>query len=686
MQSVLLASVWIYPIAVEYGTADPIQKGFIAAVTAVMMAGGALVLYPVPLAAFFYSAMIIVGAVSSLAIHGSAFSVHYLVICLTFGSIVAIAITKHTVMFLGELMRTEEAEAQRDVIGMLIGDYEHANSAWLWRCDAGLLMHEVAPGLLSHLGLEDIEYRRMPLRGLLGRAGAQAVDEEDAALLRRLSGPPSELPAQFDMRLRIKAHTTHESVLSIYLRKTISKSGTIIGFEGFARDITEEHHAKEAVEYLASHDIMTGLLNPAAFQAGAAERIYKANEGNPNSEVVFVFIDADNLKSINDTHGHSAGDVLIKTVAERLSAIIGETGLISRKGGDEFLACIFDVNPRDTEDLCAAILASLCRDFEHDGTQLELSCSMGVSRAPAREANLQVLEVEADRALYFAKNKGRSRLEHYNVELGNRLIAERRVANDLPAAIRNQEIRCDFQPVVDVNQNRIIGCEALVRWDHPELGTVLPEDVVNAARYTQCTAQLGALILKRALIAVRQWPSDTYVAVNTMAHELTERNYHQRVLAALDQAGVAPNRLSIEITESELLENSTQVIANLTKLRKEGVKIAVDDFGAGYSSLNYLPQYPNDVIKIDRSLINNSSQSESGPLILNAVATMTKALNVLAIAEGVENEKDLQIVRDAGFNLVQGYYFYKPMRQEELLEVFARSSEHGRDRPDAVNA
>lgn len=594
-------------------------------------------------------------------------------------------IARQNAAFLTETLRREEAEAQRNVISMLIGDHQEVHSAWLWRCDTNLLLRDMAPGLLTYLGVEGLRFERMPLRGLLGRAGAQPAAEADSDMLRRLSGAPDALPDQCEIRLRVSGGTVRERILSFYMRRSRGGTGAIVGFEGFARDITDEHHAREAAEYLANHDIMTGLLNTPAFHQRALARLEEARRQDQPGAVVFLFIDADNLKSVNDTYGHSAGDALIRTLARRLTTNIGAAGLVARKGGDEFLACVFDLDSAGVEDYCVRLHRDLCRDFEFDGGHLELSCSIGVARASAVHATLPRLEVEADRALYFAKHKGRRRLEHYNTELGEKLLAERRVAHDLPAAIRSEQIRCVFQPVVRLSDHKIVGCEALVRWDHPQFGTIHPEQVIAAARHTQCTGALGALVLRRTLEAVRDWPADIHVSVNAVAHELTERGYHAHVLEALDRAGVSPSRLCIEITESELLENSVQVISNLTLLRKAGVRIAVDDFGAGYSSLNYLPQYPNDVIKIDRSLIYNSARSETGPLILNAVATMTRALNVIAVAEGVETESDLKIVRDAGFNLVQGYYFYKPMGQEELLGIFSKQGK-GFDNAHSVTA
>ncbi|MFT6605627.1 MAG: diguanylate cyclase (GGDEF)-like protein [Halocynthiibacter sp.] len=683
--TILLASLWSFPPLYFLIDATPVHVGFISSVTAGMVAGGALALYPVPLAAVLFSTWVIVVGLGSLIYHGNALGAAYAFVSATFMILVYQAIAKHAMLFLGEFLRKEEAAAQRDVITLLMGDYEQASSAWLWSCDAGLRMRNIAPGMLASMQLPGMNVDRMPLRGLLGRAGASPIKDSDAAMLSRLTGPPDGVPTQFDITLRIQTGTPHERIFSVFVRKSISESGMLVGYEGFSRDITTEYHAKQNAKFLATHDVMTGLLNAPTFHEKAQKSMQKFNAKTSKRCVVFIFIDADNLKSVNDTHGHAAGDVLIQTVATRLSAIVGDNGLVTRKGGDEFLACIFDVEQNDVEDLADTILGAICRDFAFESAQLDLSCSMGVARADSGNADLETLEKEADRALYFAKNKGRARLEHYNPTLGRELFEQRRIANDLPAAIRAREVYCEFQPIVRLEDQTISGCETLMRWDHPELGAITPEQIVTAARYSHLIAPLSALVISQALEAMKEWPAHVMVTVNVMAHELTEADFYKTILRMIEQHGAEPKRFCVEITESELLENSDQVIRNLTRLRAAGVLIAVDDFGAGYSSLNYLPQYPSDTLKIDRSLVVNSSQHHAGPLILNAVASMAKALNIPAIAEGVETEEELENVRKAGLPYVQGYYFYRPMRQAELLAVFAREAELNRP-PDAANA
>lgn len=685
--TITLALIWTFSPIYFLIDATPVQVGFISSVTAGMIAGGALALYPVPLSAVLFTTWLIVVGVGSLIYHGNALSWAYAFVSATFMILVYQAIAKHAMLFLGEFLRKEEAAAQRDVITLLMGDYEQASSAWLWSCDAGLRMRNIAPGMLNAMQMQDLNVERMPLRGLLGRAGASPIKDSDAVMLSRLTGPPDEVPTQFDITLRIQTDTPHERVFSVFVRKTISESGMLVGYEGFSRDITTEYHAKQNAKFLATHDVMTGLLNATTFHERAQIRMQEFNEKTTKKDLsaVFIFIDADNLKSVNDTHGHAAGDVLIQTVGTRLSAIIGDNGLVTRKGGDEFLACIFDVEQSDVEDLADTILGAICRDFAFESAQLDLSCSMGVARAERGAADLETLEKESDRALYFAKNKGRARLEHYNPTLGHELFKQRRIANDLPAAIRAREVYCEFQPIVRLEDETISGCETLMRWDHPELGPITPEQIVTAARYSHMVAPLSAVVTNQALEALKHWPENVMVTVNVMAHELTEADFYKTILRMIDQHGAAPKRFCVEITESELLENSDQVIRNLTRLRAAGVLIAVDDFGAGYSSLNYLPQYPSDTLKIDRSLVVNSSRHQAGPLILNAVATMAKALGIPAIAEGVETEEELENVREAGLPYVQGYYFYRPMRQAELLKVFAREEELSRP-PDAANA
>lgn len=657
-----LGPLWVMRLHMIPGAA-----GYVITALTVVAAIGANMLGAVLLAGLSFAATIGIGLIAALPPDLIWLS---LPLALGFLALLAHALVVNATILLGEIMRRDEAVAQRDDIATLLGDYEAASLIWYWRCDENLVLREISPGLIAALGLGQLA-ERMPLRGLLGRAGARANKPGDAQILAALARAPADLPNQIELDLRIRAETADERIFTFFLRKTVNAQGEMTGMQGFARDITEEYHAKENALYLATHDMMTGFLNSGAFHQELAEQLAAFNASGATGLAVFLFIDADNLKTVNDTHGHMAGDALIATLAARLRHEIGPDALAARKGGDEFLVAILDVAPDTLDRLAARILHAVCANFTHEGKVLELSCSMGVSHAPAGTADMARLELEADRALYFAKDKGRGRIEHYNAALGRSLVAERRIASDLPAAIRDRHLTCVFQPIIDLATGRISACEALVRWDHPDLGPVAPEQVIAAARLIHCTGALGALMLHNALAAVRDWPAGVMVTVNAMAQELAERDFCNTVLAALQQAKVSPERLGIEITESELLENSPHVIRNLTRLRAAGVSIAVDDFGAGYSSLNYLPQYPNDVIKIDRSLVANAAASDSGPTILNAVATLARALHLRTVAEGVETRAELDLVHAAGIQMVQGFYFHRPMRPDELQALFA---------------
>jgi len=671
--SILLCLFWAYPPLFMLPGAPLYMAGCLAAVSAGMVAGGALALYPVPLAAAIYTTATMGFGLVALVYSGHPLTYYYLAIGLSFQIVVWRAISNHAVLFLRELLRKEEARAQRDVIGLLLGDVEESAAMWLWRADADLSMTEISPGLLEIAGLDREAALGLPLRTFLARCGAVPVGTGDAETLAALCALPEDLPSQTDLKVRLAPQGEAPRVLTVFCRKTIGASGRLVGFDGFVRDVTDEHVSRERARYLATHDPMTGLLNGATFQAEARRRLAAFNAGpDDGRRVIFLFADADNLKSVNDTYGHSAGDGLIRTIATRLAGLTSASGLAARKGGDEFVACIFDLPEAEISDFTEALRNALCRDFEVEGVAVELSCSIGVARAAPGSADLARLEREADRALYYAKGRGRGLIEHYNDEFGEALARERRIAADLPAAIRTGLLDFEFQPIVRAEDGSIFACEALLRWDHVFLGPVAPDAILHAARQTHTTRALTDAALRAALDAAAEWPEDVLVTVNVMARELTEPDCYERVSGIVAASGVAPGRLCIEITESELLENSEAVRRNLTRLRRSGIRIFVDDFGAGYSSLNYLPQYPSDAIKIDRSLVINSARSTAGPMILHAVASMASALSVPAVAEGVETESELESALRAGFEYVQGYHFHRPMRQAELLALFAR--------------
>ena len=671
LYSLVYASFWSLPLIYMLQDAPPEQAGFIAAVVTGVTAAGAIVFYTAPLAVLILTLIPALSGASALYLYDHLLWAHYGLAAVMFLSLIYLATGRHAILFLNDFLRRQDAFAERTAITRLLGDSLHDSGPFLWRCDDALLMRETSEGLLRLFGCPDDQIIGRPVMALFAHASFTPITAQDAKTFALLDGPADALPVRADFMLTVGTGAASRTV-QIYVRKTLTENGVLVGIDGFARDITDEHAAQKRARFLADHDPMTGLLNTQSFRSRSAGKLAQFNAAGSKDLALMFFIDSDNLKSVNDTYGHFAGDRLICVLAERLRSFIGTTGLAARKGGDEFLVCLTNIAPSRVETVTSALHANLSRPFTYEGLTLEMSCSIGLAVAPAGEADSTVLTLNADRALYVAKSNGRGRIEQYSAELGAAMAFERRLSADLPEAIRRGDLRFEYQPVVNISTGEICACEALVRWDHPELGVVPATRLVEIARNINAVRAISDLVLATGLREAAAWPEKTRLCVNLVAHEMAEADCFDRIRHALELSSIPPTRLSVEITENEILEHSEQVMSNLTRLRALGVRILVDDFGAGYSSLSYLPKYPCDAIKIDRSLITNCATTDVGPPLLHAIAKLARVMGIDAVAEGVESPADLAIVRQAGLRMAQGFYFHRPMTSEALTALFAQ--------------
>ena len=436
-------------------------------------------------------------------------------------------------------------------------------------------------------------------------------------------------------------------------------------------DITERKKAEEKIAYMAHHDPITGLLNRARF----AEQLDEAlNSVHERAQMSVLLLDLDHFKHINDTLGHSIGDELLKVVSERLLGCVSATDIVARLGGDEFaILCRGCEHRADASNLADRIRAAISAPYDLGGLQAVVDVSIGICCAPNDAIGSTELMKRADMALYRAKDDGRGAYRFFEYEMGAGIAARRTFQAKLRGAIINGELELFYQPVVNIEDNRIVGLEGLVRWRHPERGIISPAEFVPVAVETGLIVPLGEWVIRQACSDAVNWPDDIKIAVNLSPAQFRSRNLAQVVINALAASGLAPCRLELEITEELLLGHNGDNLAVLEQLRKLEVQIVMDDFGIGYSSLNYLRLFPFDKIKIDRSFVNDLSDgNELSLAIVQSVTRLARVLKVPTTAEGVETDEQLKLVRAAGCTEFQGYLFSPPRPVAEIMRLLQR--------------
>jgi diguanylate cyclase (GGDEF)-like protein len=382
-----------------------------------------------------------------------------------------------------------------------------------------------------------------------------------------------------------------------------------------------------------------------------------------------LYIDIDEFKSVNDALRHAIGDELLKTVADRLRGCLGETDVAARLGGDEF-AIIQTVDGRATTTrLVEAIHAAIRQPFECAGHLITTDASIGIATAPEDGVVLDQLLRNADLALYGAKGDGRRTHRFFEPGMDARAQARRSLEMELRQAINDGGFEVYYQPLVDLRDGRIGGCEALLRWRHPRRGMISPAEFIPVAEETGLINQLGQLVLNAACVEAAAWPDNTRVAVNVSPVQFRSQTLALNVAGALAASGLSAARLELEITEAVLMRDDETALTTMHQLRALGVRIALDDFGTGYSSLSYLQRFPFDKIKIDRSFIKGIADEGASSAIVQAVVNIAAASNMMTTAEGVEQEWQRELLRELGCNEMQGYLFSPPIPATDVRRL-----------------
>jgi diguanylate cyclase (GGDEF)-like protein len=431
-------------------------------------------------------------------------------------------------------------------------------------------------------------------------------------------------------------------------------------------DITERRRAEAEIVHLARHDALTGLPNRAEFNSKLKEASKRLKR--TSGTLTVMMIDLDKFKVVNDTLGHPAGDKLLIEVGKRLQSTVRETDVLARLGGDEF-AIIQEGAPNQHEAaiaLALRIVDAISKPFDLNGNPASLGVSIGIVLAPEHETDPEGLLKRADLALYDAKASGRNDFRFFRKELLEVADTLRAAENELRDAIEREQFELHYQPVVDAKTRTLCGVEALVRWRHPARGLVGPDKFVPLAESTGLIAPLGEWILRRACADAASWPAHVKLAINISAIQFKKDNLFEVILSTLVETGFAPGRLELEVTETSLLENQEAHLTTIRQLKNLGISMALDDFGTGYSSVNYLSNFPFDKIKIDKSFTQGVLTRRDCKAVVASTLALAQGLGTVTTAEGVETEEQLEYMRAAGVDLVQGYLFGRPVPISQL--------------------
>ena len=450
------------------------------------------------------------------------------------------------------------------------------------------------------------------------------------------------------------------------------KEGKICGFKGVGHDITERKRAEEKIQYMATHDALTGLPNRVMLNQLLNHAIQSAKRYTRQFAV--LFIDLDRFKIINDTMGHEAGDQLLQEVAARFKQTLRAVDVAARLGGDEFVILIEEVNDsRNAATVAHKILNSVIKPITIMGQECRVTASIGISIYPNDAEDEQSLMKNADMAMYLAKEEGKNNYQFYSKDIQSKSIERLSIETQLRLALERNELSLHYQAQVDFKTNAIKGVEALLRWQNPYLGSVTPTQFIPVAEESGLIIPIGLWVLRTACAQNVAWQKQglppVCMAVNLSLRQLTDDNLIDDIRTALNDSGMAPNLLELEITESMVMHNPTRMIAVLTKIKALGVRLAIDDFGTGYSSLAKIKHFPVDTLKVDRSFIRNVPQDVEDKAITEAIIAMGRTLSLTVIAEGVETIEQMNFLSDHACDEMQGFYFSKPIIPEQFADL-----------------
>ncbi|HEX5326095.1 MAG TPA: EAL domain-containing protein [Acetobacteraceae bacterium] len=655
-----LGLIWASIPVVLFAGADPDNRLLIACTCAGLICTG-VVVAPLVAAAEAFVLPIILGSFAGLYLTGERFFAIIALLLAIYAVFIVSSIAYLHYTFIQKLLQQFQLEEQGDIIRLLLGDFDQSASDWLWETDAAGRLRNVSQRFAQVLNRRPSEADGVPFLNAIFGPGASPVLPSPER--QKLANCFAEQVFFRDVAVPVQVGS-EDRWWSLTGKAIFDVGGQFQGYRGVGSDITAVRAAESRIAHQARHDFLTGLPNRILFLEAvrsACEAV--ASCGRP---FALFLLDLDGFKAVNDRLGHPAGDELLRAVARRLAGSVREGDLIARLGGDEFTVLLADATVDTAAALAQRIIARLSTPFSVDGVEAIVGASIGIALAPSAGEQADELLRHADMALYSAKATGRGRYRFFGLELESTIRERRSLLADLREACRRGELQLFYQPIVSAQTLAVRGFEALLRWEHPQRGLVLPDQIIRLAEEAGLVGDIGAWVLHQACSEAVGWPAGLRVAVNVSAAQFRDTSLIGLVHDALAAAGMPASRLELEITESVLMEAAMPTVEVLRQLRASGVRVALDDFGTGFSSLGYLRNLPFDKIKIDGSFVRDMSSEGRGAAIVHTIIGLAASLGVATTAEGVETIEHFLPLRAQGCTEVQGFLFSRPLPSAEI--------------------
>jgi diguanylate cyclase (GGDEF)-like protein len=665
VQATILGALWGFAPVAWFAASDLSAQLVISAVVTGMICAGGFALATVERAAAGYVVTLALGALTALLSSSNPHALVLAALLAAYSAVVLGCVHSTSDLFIRQVLGAIDLEEKGEVIGLLVAEFEQNGSDWLFELDQ--------EGRITRASQRFGVVTNSPGGNTVGSTFEEFLSAESRSKFRAaLAAGNAFRDLEF---AALQGDGTHW--WSLTMRPILDKAGRRTGWRGVGSDISVAKIAQDRLTYLATTDIVTGLMNRSGFLDAAAAACKPCAGVQPH--IAIGFLDLDDFKIVNDTLGHQAGDLLLQHIARHIESASSPAMRVARLGGDEFGLLFLDAQDRDAvKDAAQALLDKLCRRHVIDGTPISAAASIGIAFGPEDGTDVQSLMRKADTVLYRAKEAGGGTVMVYNEAIHRDTEGRYRLREDLSHALARNELFLVYQPIVDVATKATLGFEALLRWQHPERGVVPPSDFIPIAEQYGHIREIGAWILRQSCREATNWPEGTFVSVNVSAVQIADENLSLLVADALQSSGLPPQRLELEITETLFLRHEAETLAFLNAVREMGVSIALDDFGTGFSSLGYLGRFPIDKLKIDRSFVSGPGTLAQRTAIVQAVISMARSLGMTTTAEGVEDEASLAWLRLHGCTLAQGYYFAKPMRAENVGAFLARTSREPR--------
>jgi diguanylate cyclase (GGDEF)-like protein len=663
--SVFFAIVWGFPARYFFEFANHGQQLALCVITATMMAGAAFILSPIPLAAGAY--VIIMGvAVTRMLMTTDSLIIAAIGPLYTFAMLMMVMVNGRA--FIQRKCLDLALEERSETVSLLLREFESSDADWLWQTNASHCFDNVSARFARAIGRSVEELEGMTIVDLLKEA-----PRSDQSARRALAAAEASIAQRATLSDLVISLPVGDGMKTIELsaKPTFSKQGRFTGYHGVGSDVTQARQSADRIAHMARHDALTGLPNRLQLLDNLETAL--RDRKTRGRKCALLLVDLDRFKTINDSLGHVAGDHLLREIARSFETVISDEMTAGRLGGDEFAIVVPDLADRaEVEQLCLALVSALQGPFLYRDQRLFVGASIGVAIGPTDGETVEELMRNADLALYRAKTGSGNDIHFYEPGLHEIAEERRKIELALHGAVDAGEFTLAFQPLVDARTLDIQSFEALLRWKSPELGQVPPDKFIPIAEETGLLGRIGEWVLRAACKEAARWPDHIGIAVNVSPRQLRDPGFIVTLVSALTQAGLPPERLELEVTETIFLELTDTTQKILDQIQNLGVRLAMDDFGTGYSSLGYLRKAEFDTLKIDQSFVRTITNADpESTAIIRAVVALAGSLGLKTVAEGVATQEQLELVRELGCDKIQGYIFSRPVGDEQARAMIA---------------